>query len=122
MNRQYSILNQCLQLVESSDMPNIEKNHIASQLIQMKRILLNHSMTKGNSGLTFFDEVLLGLLCQMQIRCCGNSEGDLFEYLTNHIGDVLNTLRGDHQLSEIEPQRGRRTMSATLHPEKISIN
>lgn len=99
MNRQYSILNQCLQLVESSDMPNIEKNHLASQLIQMKRVLLSHSMTKGNSGLIFFDEVLLGLLCQMQIRCGGNCDGNLFEYLTNHIGDVLHTLGRDHQLT-----------------------
>ena len=99
MNRQYSILNQCLQLVESSDMPNIEKNHVTSQLIQMKRVLLNHSMTKGNSGLIFFDEVLLGLLCQMQMRCCGTCEGNLFDNLTNHIGDALNTLRGDQQLT-----------------------
>jgi hypothetical protein len=99
MNRQYSILNQCLQLVESSDMPNIEKNHVNSQLIQMKRVLSKHSMTNGNSNRTCFDEVLLGLLCQIQMRCGGNCEGHVFDYLTNYIGDALNILGGDHQLA-----------------------
>ena len=46
MDHQYSIINQCLQLLKQSDMPTIKKLRVEIQLIQMKRLLLNEAIPK----------------------------------------------------------------------------
>jgi hypothetical protein len=94
MDYQYSIINQCLQLLKQSDMPTIKKLRVEIQLIQMKRLLLNEAIPKdpqgGGCGENEFEE----LLSQMR-RICGNYEGDALNTLMDRIGGMLTVLGGD---------------------------
>jgi hypothetical protein len=87
MDHQYSIINQCLQLLKQSDMPTIKKLRVEIQLIQMKRLLLNDSLARELKCGSCGDDVFEGLLCQMQRICGGNNEGDA-------VGDLMERLRG----------------------------
>ncbi|HBG04189.1 MAG: hypothetical protein A2075_15970 [Geobacteraceae bacterium GWC2_58_44] len=95
MEHQYSIINQCLQLLKQSDMPTIKKLRVEIQLIQMKRLLLNDAISEemvcGSSG----EDVFEGLLCHMRKICRGNVEADALADLMNRIGGMLNVLGGD---------------------------
>jgi len=95
MDHQYSIINQCLQLLKQSDMPTIKKLRVEIQLIQMKRLLLNDAISSevmcGSCG----EDVFEGLLCQMRGICGGNCEGDALSDLMSRIGGMLTDLGGD---------------------------
>lgn len=95
MDHQYSIVNQCLQLLKQSDMPTIKKLRVEIQLIQMKRLLLNDNVPSevlcGSCG----EDVFEGLLFQMRGICGGNCEGEAVADLMNSIGGMLTALRGD---------------------------
>ena len=96
MDHQYSIINQCLQMLKQSDMPTIKKLRVEIQLIQMKRLLLNDNlseeMMKGSCG----EDVFEGLLCQMRRICGGGCEGEALTDLMERIGGMLTVLGGDH--------------------------
>jgi hypothetical protein len=96
MDHQYSIINQCLQLLKQSDMPTIKRLRVEIQLIQMKRLLLNEAIAKevkyGPCGTDVFE----GLLGQMR-GICGSQggEGDGLADLMSRIGGMLTVLGGD---------------------------
>lgn len=96
MDQQYSIINQCLQLLKQSDMPTIKKLRVEIQLIQMKRLLLNESLPtdiiKGSCG----EDVFEGLLHQMRRICGGGCEGEALSDLMERIGGMLSVLGGGH--------------------------
>jgi len=96
MDHQYSIINQCLQLLKQSDMPTIKKLRVEIQLIQMKRLLLNDNLTneimRGSCG----EDVFEGLLSQMRRICGGGCEGEALTDLMERIGGMLSVLGGDH--------------------------
>ena len=95
MDQQYSIINQCLQLLKQSDMPTIKRLRVEIQLIQMKRLLLNETIPEeikcGPCGRDVF-EALLG---QMRRICAGSYEGDALTDLMDRIGGMLTVLGGD---------------------------
>ena len=95
MDHQYSIVNQCLQLLKHSDMPTIKKLRVEIQLIQMKRLLLNDSASSEVMCRSCGDDVFEGLLCQMRGICGGNCEGEAVADLMNSIGGMLTVLSGD---------------------------
>src|SRR5512146_2030408 len=99
MDHQYSIINQCLQLLKQSDIPTVKKLRVEIQLIQMKRLLLNDSILREIKNGPGSDELFQGLLNQMQrICCCGSSEGDAVTDLMERIRTMLTTLGGEQAL------------------------
>ena len=95
MDHQYSIVNQCLQLLKQSDMPTIKKLRVEILLIQMKRLLLNDEVPEEVMCRSCGDDVFEGLLCQMRGICGENCEGEALADLMNNIGGMLNALSGD---------------------------
>jgi hypothetical protein len=95
MDHQYSIINQCLQLLKQSDMPTIKKLRVEIQLIQMKRLLLNDAISSDIRCGSCGEDVFEGLLGQMRGICGGNCEGDALSDLMNRIGGMLNDLGRD---------------------------
>lgn len=95
MDHQYSIINQCLQLLKQSDMPTIKKLRVEIQLIQMKRLLLNDNLTNEIVRSSCGDDVFEGLLSQMRRICGGGYEGEALSDLMERIGGMLNVLGGD---------------------------
>lgn len=95
MDQQYSIINQCLQLLKQSDMPTIKKLRVEIQLIQMKRLLLNDALTndvvRGSCG----EDVFEGLLSQMRRICGEGHHGDALTDLMERIGGMLTVLGGE---------------------------
>ena len=94
MVHQYSVINQCLQLLKQSDMPTIKRLRVEIQLIQMKRLLLNEAIAKevmvGPCGTEVFD----GLLGQMRGICSGDEyENEGLTDLMSRIGGMLTVLR-----------------------------
>ena len=98
MDHQYSIINQCLQLLKQSDMPTIKRLRVEIQLIQMKRLLLNEAISKDIMAGPCGKEVFEGLLGQMRGICGGNYEGDHLPELMNRIGGMLTILGGEPTL------------------------
>lgn len=96
MDHQYSIINQCLQLLKQSDMPTIKKLRVEIQLIQMKRLLLNDNLTSEFLRRSCSDDVFEGLLNQMRRICGGGYEGEAVSDLMDRIGGMLTVLGGDH--------------------------
>ncbi|WP_324081949.1 hypothetical protein [Geomonas sp.] len=96
MDYQYSIINQCLQLLKQSDMPTIKKLRVEIQLIQMKRLLLNEVVPKDAEGTLCGEDQFEGLLSQMRRICGGNCEGEALASLMDRIGGMLLVLGGDH--------------------------
>jgi hypothetical protein len=98
MEHQYSIINQCLQLLKQSDMPTIKRLRVEIQLIQMKRLLLNedisHELKSGPCGRDVFE----ALLNQMRNLCGEGSERDLLPDLMERIGGMLTVLGGDQRV------------------------
>jgi hypothetical protein len=98
MDSQYSIINQCLQLLTQSDMPTIKKLRVEIQLLQMKRLLLNDAISNeihcGTCG-----EEFEGLLSLMR-RICGGGwegggEGNALPELMDRLGGMLTVLSGN---------------------------
>jgi hypothetical protein len=99
MDHEYSIINQCLQLLTQSDMPTIKKLRVEIQLIQMKRLLLNDAIPNEIKCGSCGEDVFEGLLCQMRRICGGGScDGEALTDLMNRIGGMLTVL-GDDQAS-----------------------
>ena len=96
MDQQYSIINQCLQLLKQSDMPTIKKLRVEIQLIQMKRLLLNENLTNDMVKNSCGEDVFEGLLSQMRRICGGGYEGEALSDLMERIGGMLTVLSGDH--------------------------
>ena len=96
MDHQYSIINQCLQLLKQSDMPTIKKLRVEIQLIQMKRLLLNDNLTNDFVRRSCGDDVFEGLLSQMRRICGGGYEGEALSDLMERIGGMLTVLGGEH--------------------------
>jgi hypothetical protein len=95
MDHQYSIINQCLQLLKQSDLPTIKKLRVEIQLIQMKRLLLNDTLAKELRFASCGDDVFEGLLSQMQRISRGSSEGDAVGDLMERLSGMLNVLGGE---------------------------
>lgn len=95
MDYQYSIINQCLQLLKQSDMPTIKKLRVEIQLIQMKRLLLNEAIPKEAENGTCGEDEFEGLLTQMRRICGGNYEGEALSSLMDRIGGMLLVLGRD---------------------------
>jgi hypothetical protein len=95
MDHQYSVINQCLQLLKQSDMPTIKKLRVEIQLIQMKRLLLNDAVSSQVMHGSCGEDVFEGLLCQMRRICGGNCESDALSELMSRIGGMLTVLGGE---------------------------
>jgi hypothetical protein len=95
MDQQYSIINQCLQLLKQSDLPTIKKLRVEIQLIQMKRLLLNDAMINEIKCGSCGEEMFEGLLSQMRGICSGSCEGDALTDLMDRIGGMLSVLGGE---------------------------
>ena len=108
MDEQYKLTNQCLLLLNQSEMPNIEKLPIEIQLIKIKRLLLNDALPSdiksGRCGQKAFEE----LLCQIRGVCSGTGEEDSFLQLNEQIGLLLNAL-GGHAIPEVTAWLKRKT-------------
>lgn len=96
MDHQYSIINQCLQLLKQSDMPTIKKLRVEIQLIQMKRLLLNDNLSNEMVRGSCDEDVFEGLLNQMRRICGGGYEVEALADLMERIGGMLTVLGGDH--------------------------
>jgi hypothetical protein len=95
MDLQYSIINQCLQLLKQSDLPTIKKLRVEIQLIQMKRLLLNDAIpTEIQSGSCSM-EACEQLLRQMRAICVGSCDQSALSELMDQIGGLLIVLGGD---------------------------
>lgn len=95
MEHQYSIINQCLQLLKQSDLPTIKKLRVEIQLIQMKRLLLNDALTNEIMSDSCGEEVFEGLLNQMRRISRGSAEADALTDLMKRIGGMLHVLGGE---------------------------
>jgi hypothetical protein len=94
MENQYSIINQCLQLLKQSDLPTIKKLRVEIQLIQMKRLLLNDALTSEIMSDSCGEEVFEGLLNQMRRISRGSTEAEALADLMSRIGGMLSMLGG----------------------------
>ena len=98
MDHQYSIINQCLQLLKQSDMPTIKKLRVEIQLIQMKRLLLNDNLSNEIMHDSCGEDLFEGLLCQMRTICGDGGQGEALADLMERIGGMLATLGGDQAI------------------------
>jgi hypothetical protein len=94
MDYPYIIINQCLQLLKLSDIPTIKKLRVEIQLIQMKRLLVNDSISNDPKR-EYGEDVFEVLLCQMRRISEGSCEGNDLVDLMNRIGGMLAVLGGD---------------------------
>ena len=97
MNREYSITNQCLQLLKQSNLPTIMRLRVEIRLIQMKKLLLNDALTYEVKSEDSGEDVFEGLLGHMRRICGGNSEGDALAALMERLGGMLTYLDGKQQ-------------------------
>lgn len=95
MDQQYTIVNQCLQLLKQSDMPTIKRLRVEIQLIQMKRLLLNDAIPNDVKCGSCGKDVFEALLSQMRRICSESYEGEALSDLMDRIGGMLTVLGGD---------------------------
>jgi hypothetical protein len=95
MDQQYSVINQCLQLLKRCDLPTIKKLRVEIQLIQLKRLLLNDTISSEILLSSGGDEMFQGLLCQMRTISSGNDKADALSELMNQLSGMLTLLGGD---------------------------
>lgn len=92
---QYSILNECLQLISRSKIKTIDKLKIEATIIRVKKLLLNdvqrNEIQCGFCG----EDVFEGLLYQMRRSCGGGCEEDVLANSIERIGRILTVLGGD---------------------------
>ena len=69
MLKQYSILSKCLSELKKSDLPIIEKLRIEVQLIQTKRILLDHRVENRITGALDSEQQFNNLYDQLRQVC-----------------------------------------------------
>jgi hypothetical protein len=73
MLKQYSVLSKCLAELKKSNLPVIEKLRIEVQLIQTKRILLDHVVENKISGLASSEYQFNNLYEQLR-NVCGSED------------------------------------------------
>ena len=91
--KQYCILTRCLHDLRKSDLPLIEKLRLEVQLIQTKRILLDHNVECRVTGLASSEKEFDDLYEQLQHVCnSGGITGDLerLKMVIQGIRDGLN--------------------------------
>jgi hypothetical protein len=69
MLKQYSVLSKCLFELKKSDLPLIEKLRIEVQLIQTKRILLDHRVENSIAGALDSEHQFNHLYDQLRLVC-----------------------------------------------------
>lgn len=94
MDQQYSVINQCLQLLKRCDLPTIKKLRVEIQLIQLKRLLLNDAISSEILLSSSGEEMFQGLLCQMQTINSGSAKADALSELMNQLSGMLTLLGG----------------------------
>lgn len=92
MDHQYIIINKCLQLLKQSDMATMNKLRVELQLIQMKRILLNHNVPHELKYASCGEEVFEGLFSDMRRICEGSCTEVAIIDLMGRIGTMLTRL------------------------------
>lgn len=93
MDYQYSIVNQCLQLLKQSNLPTIKKLRVEIQLIQMKRLLLEED-SKASVPACCGDIYFEGLLSQMGQICGGDYDGETLTDVMERMSGMLTSLGG----------------------------
>lgn len=96
MDQQYSVINQCLQLLKRCDLPTIKKLRVEIQLIQLKRLLLNEAISSEILLSSGGEEMFQGLLYQMQTINSGSAKADALAELMNQLSGMLTLLDGGH--------------------------
>ncbi|HBA87233.1 MAG TPA: hypothetical protein DCZ75_04370 [Geobacter sp.] len=90
MNPQYSTVNQCLQLLNQSDIPLTNKRRVELRLIQMKRLLLNdQSETKFELSI---NDMFYEVHCKMQKICNRGCNEDMLCELMLRLDGLLSQL------------------------------
>jgi hypothetical protein len=93
--KQYGIINQCLQLLDPSDLPTMEKRFVETRLIRIKRLLLDNAIPDDRKGESFGVELFEGLLCRIRKTCEENREGKALADLLECVDSTLAQLSDD---------------------------
>jgi len=110
MLKQYSVLSRCLCELKKSDLPIIEKLRVEVQLIQTKRILLDHDVEHGISGSARSEREFDDLFVQLQ-HVCSSGGGPELERLKELIQQIKEGLsfeangRGQYALQLVNDQK-----------------
>ena len=119
MMKQYSILTRCLYDLRKSDLPLIEKLRLEVQLIQTKRILLDHNVEHRVTGLASSEKEFDDLYVQLQHVCnSGGITGDLerLKLVIQGIRDGLNLETNDKILYTPPMVNDRKSHCAVRRP------
>jgi len=118
MLKQYSILSKCLCDLKKSDLPIIEKLRIEVQLIQTKRILLDHDVEHGITGLARSEREFNDLYVQLRQVCDtgGGTEIERLKALIQDIKDGLNFGAGGRDLYTLPQVSDKKHLGAVLKP------
>ena len=96
---QYSIINQCMQLLKLSTIPPIKKLRLEIQLIQLKRFMLNKDLPVELMRGTCSEDAFKTVLCQMRrINNEGRGADDAVSDLMDHLGTIIDQLSTDLSL------------------------
>jgi len=118
MLKQYSILSKCLCELKKSDLPIIEKLRIEVQLIQTKRILLDHDVEHGITGLARSEREFNDLYVQLRHVCDsgGGAEIERLKALIQDLKDGLNQAGNGRDLYTQQQASDRKYLGGPLKP------
>jgi hypothetical protein len=90
---QYSILNSCLSELKASDVPTLERLKLEVQLIQTKRLLLDHDVEHRVTGNEGSETEFRELYCLVRNVCelyCSNGE---ISRVAAHLQEITDNLK-----------------------------
>ena len=92
MDRQYCAINECLRLVRESHLPTCKRLRAEIRLIQIKRLLLNDSISHSIRSDAFSEGVFEDLLSSIRTTCSRDGDHDDLTGLIDDVGTMLATL------------------------------
>jgi hypothetical protein len=105
---QYSILNSCLSKLKASNLPTLERLKLEVQLIQTKRLLLDHDVEHGVAGNEGSEAEFRALYCLVRSACevC-DSNGEI-NRVTAHLHAINDGLKAN--LSTVPKPNNKNTV------------
>ena len=123
MLKQYSVLSKCLTELKKSDLPIIEKLRLEVQMIQTKRILLDHQVEHRVTGLSSSEKQFNDLFDRVRYVCNSGTnatEVDRLKGLIQEIKAGLDSEANGRNLFTLlsSDKKGQSPVGSLLHGVK----
>ena len=92
MLKQYCILTSCLSELKASNLPAIDKLKFEIQIIETKRILLDHDVANRVSGMASSEKTFAELYALVRSACSASCTVSGTDKLMHHLNNIRNCL------------------------------